>query len=652
MGTVYALLIGVNAYPAGRFASLGGCRNDVEDARSLLAARLGERLVVRELLDGDVTPEAVEDGIRGHLGRAGAGDTALFWYSGHGSEFAVTDPAWLAIEATGRMQALVCGDGRPLIDKRLGALLNGVAAGGAHTAAVLDCCFSGGATRGGPHLTVRYTPPDPAWKELVGRAAVLPSGSEQAGQHVLLAASRLDQYAAESSFGGRHHGLFTRALLDRLAARGQAPSYRELHAALNAQVQKWNTRQHPVLSPVAPGGPADQPFLGGLGARTPSAHLLRHGRDGWEVDCGSGHGLAGEAGTEFAVTTPATSAAPGARGQTVQARAVLAKAVQPERTLVEPAGWQPARDEVYPVALSALALPPATVTLSAPGRPDTVRALTQALDAAGPGGGPSPLLRLVPGPEQAGDLWFRVEVHQGAAHVLRRDGSAFIEPLPLAGPDDAHRLAACLVHLARWYQLRDLEAPAYSPLRERVRVEVAAGKGEAPLAPDGGGEIVRRYAYGPQGLIAPRVSIRVRHDDPGAHTPRPLWCVLLDLTDEYGCHTGLFPGGFVGAGHVGHALDGAEVQLSLPARRAPVPGAYARDWLKVVVAEGELNTLPFQLDAWDPAAALNRAAGERPGGLLRFEPPPDGSRVAGPVPAGGPGQWATHTVQVRTVVPG
>ncbi|NGN63477.1 caspase family protein [Streptomyces sp. A7024] len=638
MGTVYALLVGINAYPPGRFESLKGCRNDIAAVRTLLTGRLGGRLAVRELLDADATPESVEDGIRGHLGRAGADDTALFWYAGHGSDFEVTDPAYLRIEATGRMQALVCADGRPLVDKRLGALLNQVAAGGAHTAAVLDSCFSGGATRGGPHLTARFTPPDPGWQRFAGRAALLPDGP---GRHVLLAGSRLDQPSCEGSFDGRYHGLFTRALVDRLTAYGPSVTYRELHAALNAQVQKWNARQHPVLSPVDPGGLADQPFLGGLGTRTPSPHLLRDGRDGWEVDCGSGHGLvAEEAGTEFTVTGPA------ARGQVVRA-----KAVEPERTLVAPADWRPEPGEVYPVALSALELPPASVTLAAPGQPAIERALAGALGEAGPGGGPSPLLRLVEGAEHAGDLWFRVEVHQGAAHVLRRDGSAFVAPLPLADPDAVHRVAACLVHLARWHQLRDLDAPAFSPLRGRVRVEVAAGKDGPPLVPDGSGEIVRRYEYGPRGPVAPRVSIRLRHE--GAAPGRRLWCVLLDLTDEYGCHTGLFTGDFVGAGHVGHALDGAEVQLSLPERRPPVPGAATVDWLKVIVAEGELNTVPFHLDPWDPAAALSRAAaGERPDGVLRLEPPAHGSRVAGPVPAGGPGQWATHTVQVRTVVPG
>ncbi|MEU3412034.1 caspase family protein [Streptomyces sp. NPDC006658] len=645
MGTVYALLTGINAYPADRCTPLTGCLNDIEAAEELLLRRAGGRLDVRKLLNSDATVNAVETAIRGHLGQAGPGDTALFWFSGHGTEQPAIERVHLDIEATGRYQALVCTDGL-LVDKRLGALLNEVAAGGVHTVAVLDCCYAGGATRG-RHLTPRFASPDPAWFTAAARDARIP---EQPAKHVLLAATRLDQPSYEGRFGGRTLGLFTYALLGALRAAGPAATYRELHAAARSRLLVSCEYQRPTLAPAEPGGVADQPFLGGAGAREPSRYLLSQDqRDGWQVDCGSGHGLPSGPGTEFRVTRPD---APGRAHEqaATPGRTVRAVTVGPERTLVEPVGWAPETAQVYPVALSALAVPPASVALSAPGDPATARVLERAVAEAGPGGGPSPLLRLVGQPEDAGELLFRVEAREGLAHVLRRDGSPFVAPLPLAGSEDADRVAACLVHLTRWHRLRDLEAP-FGPLTEQVRLEVTPWGSDVPLLLDGSGEVVCQYGLGPVGPVPPLVSVRIRHRATGG---RRLWCVLLDLTDSYAAHTGLFDDGrFVGPGHTAYALDNRPVQLSLPPHRPLRPGAFVRDWLKLIVCEGELNTVPFHLDRWDPLTPLGSrdTVLRHADGVLRFDAPERNSRDARPAEAGGPGQWATQTVQVRTVVP-
>ncbi|MFE2600358.1 caspase domain-containing protein [Streptomyces sp. NPDC059396] len=649
MGTVYALLTGINAYPVDRCTPLEGCLNDVEAAEELLLRRVDGRLELRRLLNGDATVTAVEAAVRGHLGQAGPGDTALFWFSGHGSEMSAIERAHLDVEATGRYQALVCVDGL-LIDKRLGALLNEVAAGGAHTVAVLDCCYAGGATRG-QHLRPRFAPPDPAWLAAAARDARIP---EQSAKHVLLAASRLDQPSYEGRFGGRTQGLFTYALLGALRAAGPAATYRELHAATSSRLQVSCEYQRPTLAPTEPGGVADLPFLGGAAAREPSPYLLwEDQQDGWQVDCGSGHGLPPGPGTEFRVTRPDTRGrTPGRTPERTGAagRVVRAVTVGSEHTLVEPVGWAPETAQVYPVALSALAVPPASVSLSAPGDPAAARALGRAVAEAGPGGGPSPLLRLAGRQEETGDLLFRVEARGGQAHVLRRDGSPFVHPLPLAGPEDADRVAACLIHLTRWHQLRDLEAP-FCPLTGRVRLEITPWGSDVPLVPDANGEVVCRYGLGPTGPIPPLVSVRIRHR---AAAGRRLWCLLLDLTDSYASHAGLFNDGqFVGPGHTGYALDNRPVQLSLPPHRPVRPGASVRDWLKLIVCEGELNTVPFGLDRWDPLAPLGSrdTVLRHTAGVLRFDAPEQSSRDARPAEAGGPGQWATQTIQVRTVVP-
>ncbi|MET8683786.1 caspase family protein [Streptomyces sp. NPDC004732] len=641
MGTIHAFLAGIDAYPPQTAAPLTGCVNDVTQAAALLAARTGGTAETRIVVNEAVTAAAVEDGIAQFLGAAGPGDTALFWFSGHGTQQAAygTD---LLIESTGRNQALMCVD-EPLPDKRLGALLDGVAARGAHVAAVLDCCFSGGATRDGGDLTARFTPPPAGWSAPTVRDMPVPAGQDR---HVLLAASRLDQLSYEGYFDGRRHGAFSYALLAAAREPDPAATYRELLSAADALVQRTGGHQQPVLYPATPGGPADLPFLSGALARTPSTCLLRNGRDGWEVDCGTGHGLrdgTAATGTEFTVVGDADPAV------------VRAREIRVDRTLVDPVGWTPEARRAYPVALSALALPMATVALDLPPQADSARLLADALGSAGPGGGPAALLRLVDGPQESADLHFRVAVRSGSAHVLRRDGTAFTAPLPLAGPADARRIVGCLTHLTRWHRLRELRPPRPSELDNLVRVEITPW--DAPpdqlLVPDGSGEIVCSYASEGAGPREPWVSIRLHNRSPD----RQLWCLLLDLTDGYASHSLLYPGHFIAPGHFGHALDGGPVQLSLPAARPAVPGAQVRDWLKLIVAEGELNPVPFHLPPWDPAAESGRAgsAAEQPhtDGTLRLTGPrrQSGARELGRPRDTGPGRWATRTVALRTVVP-
>ncbi|NUO43327.1 MAG: caspase family protein, partial [Streptomyces sp.] len=118
----------------------------------------------------------------------------------------------------------------------------------------------------------------------------------------------------------------------------------------------------------------------------------------------------------------------------------------------------------------------------------------------------------------------------------------------------------------------------------------------------------------------------------------------LDLTDSYASDPVLFPGHFIGPGRTGHALDGAPVRPALPGSRAVRSGAEVRDWLKLIVAEGELNTVPFRMRAW------NQWAGGTDEDVLRFGAP-SGGRDLGPAGQGAADRWATQTITLRTVVP-
>ncbi|MCF6523838.1 caspase family protein [Streptomyces sp. JJ36] len=603
MGTVFALLVGIDAYAE---RPLGGCVNDVRAAADWLRRKSGTAADIRTLTDAAATRAAVLEALGTHLGRGGPGDTALLWFSGHGSSKPTADPR----EATGNRQALVCHDSpepgrQALTDRELGPLLDGIAHGGAHVVAVLDCCYSGGATRDGDGTARSMT--WRSWWTVPGapRGAGAPGPAPR--RHVLLAASRLDETAHEGCPDGDRtlRGYFSHAVLEALETAGAGTSCRDLHALAEAAVRRRRPGQHPTLF-----GPGERRFL--HGGTVPSTPYRMRWTDGeWEVNCGAAHGLRAE-GSEFTVLTPGPP------------RRAVVRAVLPETSRVAPADWEPdgrERAGLLPVTPTALAFPPAAVTLRGRG---AAAALAEAVTA-------HPLLSLG-GPGTP----LRVEVAGGTARV--EDGVRAPAVLGLRTDAEVRHAVRCLAHLARWHRVRELENPdpTFSAL-VRVTVEPLSGTQWRTA----GGELV--HAYTPDGR-PPRVRVRVHND-----TDRPLWCVLLDLTDSHEITDTLYEGDFVGPGRAGEARGGAPVWLYLPEGRPAEPGASVRDWLKLIATEQELDTTPFRLPAWPPAAGARGGGPPGTGNILRLQPRPGSRDLGGPRPV--PGRWGTVTVPLRTVVP-
>ncbi|MFD0579358.1 caspase family protein [Dactylosporangium darangshiense] len=343
MGTIYALMVGIDRYDNPKIPDLLGCRNDVLAATEVLRRRAAAGTEVRDvtLLDGEATGAAIVEGFRTHLAQAGPGDVALFWFSGHGSTHPVPEAYW-HLEPDGRMETLVCADsrvdGRPeLLDKELALLLDDVCEGGAHVVAVLDSCHSGGAMR--REYRVRSADPagEPFECHLVPDLAERYAGGAPAARHVTLAACQKQELAAEEELDDVHHGRFTWALLRALRRAGPETTYRELLAVAQGEVERRSATQRPLVFP--PGtGPADRRLLGGEAIGDPPTTLMRYGRDGWEVNAGAAHGV--EAGpARFAVGGPD----PAGNVDVTRAEA--------GRSLVAPVGWVPDTGRVYAVEL-------------------------------------------------------------------------------------------------------------------------------------------------------------------------------------------------------------------------------------------------------------------------------------------------------------
>lgn len=611
MRSLYALLVGIDTYgdDVGR---LRGCRNDVErvfdylgDPRSAIAHV--EPVCLR---DDEATRDAIVQSFRSHLGQAGPEDTALFWFSGHGS-LVPAHPALAHLEPTGTSQTLVCADSRrdgvqDLLDQELNLLITGVAAGGAHVVVVLDCCHADGGDRAGDRRHAPGLTSPPVLERLLPelqRLAATGSSRDAAAtgtrrpDHVSLAACATDQQAYEVSRPEGVRGAFSLALLTELGRLGPSVTYRDLMTGARCQVENLHRKQRPALFPNDR-DIVDQPFLGGTARGAAPRIQMSFVRRHWQIDAGACHGISAGTGEDATIVAVHGSD---------PAREAIVERVLPHLSYVRPVGWEPEAEVQYPIVVTSLPMPATTIAFGGHATDDapTLNLVRAALRVAAPGPRPSPHLReITPGGGiDRPDLRVRTSA-PGIVEILGRDD----RPIPgttadVTTPARAHRLIGDLEHIARWHDVKALANPA-SEIRGLVRVEIVPRFGDetvAPvrrdaLTPDETGAIVLDYTRTADGWAPPHVFVRVRNTSPHA-----LYCVLLDLTDRYAVHPRLFNGDLVAAGGDAWAVRGGPVTFALPKGRPIEPGAAATDWLKLMIAEKPFTSTPFRLRPLDPA---------------------------------------------------
>ena len=307
MAKVYALLVGINAYPPG-VRSLEGCLNDVDNLQDYLKERVPDAAILA-LKDQDATRDNVIAQFRAHLGQAGKDDVALFHYCGHGSP-ATAAPEFREFDLSGKDQGIVCYDSRldndhfDLADKELARLIEEVAADDPHIALILDCCHSGSGTRDLgelPEPGVRSTPGVPYVRPLETYldgyyAALRQQGKPLAvpvARHILLAACDRTQTAKEDL--ETHRGIFTTNLCDVLRKSPDPLTYADLFVRSRAAVRRYifdkqETGQDPQFE--ARGDfDAYAGFLGLATAQSRKSYSVHYDRDRWRVDCGAVEGL-------------------------------------------------------------------------------------------------------------------------------------------------------------------------------------------------------------------------------------------------------------------------------------------------------------------------------------------------------------------------
>ncbi|MCI4667150.1 MAG: caspase family protein [Bacteroidia bacterium] len=148
----YALLVGINDYRSPRVQDLLGAQNDVTLVENYLLEESGLDFSTERILGEDATYESIIEQFREHLGNAGKGDIALFYFSGHGSTR--KSPEVLVESMTDDYhENLVCYNTRidsyDLADIELKYLIKELTdkPEAPEVVVILDCCHSGSGTR-------------------------------------------------------------------------------------------------------------------------------------------------------------------------------------------------------------------------------------------------------------------------------------------------------------------------------------------------------------------------------------------------------------------------------------------------------------------------------------------------------------------------
>jgi hypothetical protein len=617
--SVYALLVGINDYE-GRVNQLDGCIEDILGFEAFLEGHVpSDQLRVRKLVDSEATRQGIIDGFRKHLGQAGPGDAAIYYFSGHGSTEPVEEQFW-QLEPTGQNQTMVCFDSRmtgipDLADKEINDLIGEAAARGPHVLAILDCCHAGGATRD-VDVRIRSAPsitkPRPFEQYLsevqtAWRTAARDTGTSGAADvaepphHVALSACESGQLSKELRIGDRYRGVFSAMLQQALTTLGPGATYRDLLGAASAGVRDKVLQQEPV-GYASPGEALDQSLFGGVVQLREHLITLEHYRKQWWIDAGAVHGIQPPRGndtTTLAVLPPTEQQTPAARQPLGQVRVTQ---VEVSRCQVSIASdWQPDPDVRYPTVVIDVHIPLATVEVRCD---KSEAALVQAALAT------SPHIRegvLDPGID--GDR-FVVLTERNQFLVARADGTEIAGPVPTTD-EGAATVVRRLEHLARWHLIKRLDNPG-SAIANTVTIEIVPAErseaqpprrgDRAPITTSNDGQIHLHYRKTGTTWEHPYVWIYLHNG-----SPRDLYCTLLDLTDRYRCHSRLFPGTLIPAGATTVAFDGRPVDVSVPKERFGTPGAEVLDWLKLIASEQRFAPEGYELPNLDGIVPIRSA---------------------------------------------
>lgn len=244
---IHALFVGIDQYaharpnnPNAQFDNLQGAVGDTYRFKQAMADFYGLQLdqpqgeacssanaVSHTLINACATRKAILDALEQKIGELGSGETLLFYFAGHGSQYRDDSRDGVFDQASGYNSTIMPSDARDpdnhdipgdIFDFELRAIKEEAIAKGIYFVTIFDSCNSGTATRDGATGRARSALPVPGRIRRPPETGPLAQGP---GYWVHLAASRDGEEAQETfSAGvggvGERAGVFTNALVETL----------------------------------------------------------------------------------------------------------------------------------------------------------------------------------------------------------------------------------------------------------------------------------------------------------------------------------------------------------------------------------------------------------------------------------------------------
>jgi hypothetical protein len=615
-GTVYALLVAIDDYPAP-IPPLNGCVSDLEAMHAFLEGRVGangHRLEALTLTNAAATRAAVIEAFQQHLGQAGPGDTALFCYSGHGSQ-CPTAPEFYYLEPDRLDETLVCYDSRmpdnfDLADKEMSKLIADVAKNDAHVVLILDSCHSGSATRSLKSTNVRRLATDnrqrPASSYLVSPEELGGLGHTRSvteadagwiklprGRHVVLSACQPEEEAKEDVFDGAPHGVFSHYLLDTLQHAKSDWTYRDLFSRVSSMVRTTVSRQSPVIE-ATDFEDLDRPFLGGAIRAHPDYFTLTFDDIAdWTIDGGTIHGIPAvqaDDTTELALF-PAEATDLDDPGQAIgTARVLKREAVRSQVSVTLNDGSDPDFDAIYKAVVTAQ--PVAALGVRLRGDPEALQRVRDAIAGAA-NGSPSVQLREVDSGEE-----LRLTAADNGYHVSRAaDERPLFVPIEGWTDNSARKAVEYCEHIGRWMRMAKLRNTSSKLPTNAIAIdfyEVANDGSEKKVDPAERGDALRlSYQFRGGQWHPPKFRLKLTNN-----SQRRLYCMLFDLTDSYGIFPALLAGGgeWLEPGQEIWAERREEIPATVPDELWQEGMTEFKDLIKIVASTEKCDATRFRQD--------------------------------------------------------
>ncbi|KAF5694456.1 hypothetical protein FDENT_1185 [Fusarium denticulatum] len=506
-GQKWAVLIGVDYYikgsarPGISFRNLKGCVEDVlkireylQDSKSVKESNIFQltattpdstQLVPKEDESKWPTYDNIVKAFEEITKKASANDVIYIHYSGHGIRTAT-----IFGDLKGDIQldeALVptdisCEGGRYVRDVEIAYLLQEMVKRGLIVTLVVDCCHSGGASRGkhdSSHALVRGVAtidknalpgdqsnfPRDKLREIAGRSTQADHGSRKAtvkdhwllrsSGYVFLAACQQHESAIEDRFGDRTQGLLTYYLLETLRETKVAMNHHQLWTLVALKVAK-RSKQRVIL-----GGECNRLFLSSDSSQIFNAATVigvntePEGPTTAKINAGQTHGI--EVDTKLDVWPPSCS-------NFLHSERLGYLLVTSVTELAAETEFKKTSEVWQPLQVGCLAIPCSTVSqkrVRLIQHQDSMNlgATSSNLEAlrnvwADVGTSFAPLLNT-----EDDEEYFQVRIDGGTYIISGKDGRRLqytVPPLPIEGDDTPRKLVHWLTHLAKYHSVLEL----------------------------------------------------------------------------------------------------------------------------------------------------------------------------------------------------